>query len=231
MGKNSKIEWTDHTWNPWVGCHKVSSGCLNCYMFRDRKRYGQDPNEIRVTKPNTFNMPLRIEEPSRIFVCSWSDFFHPEVDPIVQVHAMSIMKECDRHTFMLLTKRPENIFIPYQWWELCPNVQLGVSIESSKYWWRFDMIRNIPARVKFISAEPLLEPIDIEPYIVDLDWVIVGGESGPGHRPFDPEWARAIRDVCQFYQVPFFMKQMSGNTKKEREAIPDDLLIREFPDE
>lgn len=229
MGKNSKIEWTDHTWNPWIGCTKVSAGCKNCYMFRDRKRYGQNPELVTRTKPKTFKMPLHIEEPSKFFVCSWSDFFHESIDPLTQKDAMEIMYQSPMHTFMLLTKRPENIFIRPDWWRTCPNVWLGVSVEDVHSLWRIDAIEDIPASIKFVSAEPLLDLVDFEPYIMNIDWIIVGGESGPGHRQFDPEWARAIRDMCAFYQVPFFMKQMSGNTKKEREAIPEDLQIREFP--
>ena len=239
MAKNTKIEWADHSWNPWIGCSKVSAGCENCYMFRDQKRYGNDPTEIRRTKKLRF--PLQIKEPSKIFVCSWSDFFHPDVPKEWRRDAWEIMYHArNLHTFLILTKRPENIIdmLPFGWMEnkarLFPHVWIGVTAENQEMAdLRIPLLLDIPAKVKFISCEPLLEPIDLErkygAWIEYIDLVIVGGESGSGCRDMNPEWARSIRDQCYDHDVPFFMKQMSGNTKALREAIPEDLLIREFP--
>lgn len=228
MGKDTKIEWTDSTWNPWIGCTRISPGCQNCYMFREQARWGGDPNQVHRTSDKTFYAPDKWGS-ARIFVCSWSDFFHPDITPQDQEEAMDVIYRNQRHTFLILTKRPENIFILHEWWTRCPNVWLGVSVENREALKRIDAIRDIPAKVKFISAEPLLEYIDIEPYIMDLDWIIVGGESGSNARPFDPEWAREIYKICSFYQVPFFMKQMGGKSPTARQDIPADLLIREFP--
>ena len=232
MGKNSNISWTDHTWNPWVGCSKVSAGCQNCYMFRDQKRWGNDPTELRRTKDKTF-YAIRHWEPSRIFVCSWSDFFHEEVSHEWREEALDLMFGMKKHTFLLLTKRLENVnkMIPEYFWDLCPHAWLGATIEDDEAAGeRIPLLLEIPAAMKFVSCEPLLGPINFYYSLLDIDWVIVGGESGNTYRDINPEWARDIRDTCQEFNTAFFMKQMSGNTKAQREAIPDDLMIREFPD-
>lgn len=244
MGKHSKIEWTDHTWNPWQGCKKVSAGCENCYMFREKKRYGQNPDIVIRSKPATFRKPLNWKDPAKIFVCSWSDFFIEEADDW-RPEAWEIMGHAQEHTFLLLTKRPENIAsrLPVGWIEgmhkYFPNVWIGVTAENQKMAdLRIPILLDIPAQVRFVSCEPLLGPIVFDSWTdgpcysrtEKLDWVIVGGESGKNCREMRPEWARSIRDQCAFAEVPFFMKQMTGNTKKTREMIPSDLMIREFPD-
>jgi len=233
MGKDSNIAWTDHTWNPWVGCNKVSAGCENCYMFRDQKRFGNDPTEIRRTKKRTFQSPFRWKEPARIFVCSWSDFFHPEV-PVGWVHdALDVIFGNQHHTFLLLTKRPENIknvISDEEWWQY-PNIWLGVTAENQEMAdKRIPLLLEIPAQTRFISAEPLLDLIVFKyDQLRQLDWVIVGGESGFNPRVMEADWARYVRGQCENTGVPFFMKQMTGKTKDERYAIPEDLMIREFP--
>ena len=263
MGKNSNISWTDHTWNPWQGCKKVSAGCKNCYMFRDKARYGQDPEIVIRSKPATFNKPMTWKDPAMVFVCSWSDFFIEEADAW-RDDAWEIIRNSPQLIFQILTKRPERIIehLPFGWGDGYPNVWMGVTAENQEMAdLRIPILLNLPAAVHFVSCEPLLGKI-IFPRIVGrtatwdslsgwgvitrgicgqmipnmrgprLDWVIVGGESGPGCRDMNPEWAELIRYQCDYEfddGTPFFMKQMSGNTKAEREAIPEDLIIREFP--
>ena len=242
MGKDSKIEWTDHTWNPWVGCSKVSAGCDNCYMFRDQKRFGNDPTEIRRTSERTFNLPKRLKEPSKIFVCSWSDFFHEDVPKDWRRDAWEIMFHAKNlgHQFLILTKRPENIhrMLPVGWIEsrakYWPHIWLGVTAENQEMAdLRIPILLDIPAKVRFVSCEPLIGLIEFDERHIDykggVQWVITGGESGADGRWMDLKWARVLKYECQDHGIPFFMKQMSGNTKALREAIPEDLMIREFP--
>lgn len=255
MAENSKIDWTDHTWNPWQGCRKVSPGCANCYMFRDKKRFGQDPSTIVLSKQKTFNFPLRLKEPASVFVCSWSDFFIEDADEWRNA-AWTIMRKTPHLTYQLLTKRPENIEkrLPKDWldWK---NVQLGVTVENQEQAdKRIPLLFEIPSDCRFISCEPLIEAIDLNKYfraqkmwgedrvlyaeiahnyancdVPRLHWVICGGESGSQSRYMEPEWAETIKNVCAEHYVPFFMKQMSGATKIERKAIPERLMVREFP--
>lgn len=231
MGKNSKIAWCDHTWNPWQGCKKVSAGCENCYMFRDKKRYGQDPDIVIRSKPATFNKPLHWKEPAKVFVCSWSDFFIEEADKW-RDQAWRIIRQCPHLTFQILTKREERILecLPKDWGDGYPNVWLGVTAENQDMAdLRIPLFLEVPAAVHFVSCEPLLGGIKL-PLINLLDWVIVGGESGSTCRYMSPAWARLLKTNCLIRGVPFFMKQMSGRTKVIRQAIPEDLMIREFPE-
>lgn len=161
MAENSNIAWTDHTWNPWQGCRKVSLGCLNCYMFRDKKRYGQNPSKVVRSKPPTFNKPLRWKEPAKVFVCSWSDFFIEDADPW-RDEAWSIIRNSRHLTFLLLTKRPENIKarLPEDW--PLPNVWLGVTAENQEQAdKRISLLLSVEASVRFLSIEPMLGPIDL----------------------------------------------------------------------
>ena len=248
MGK-TQIEWTDYSWNPWIGCIKVSPGCQNCYMYRDQKRYGGDPREIRITKPATFNAPLKWArtDPGLVFTSSWTDFFLEEVDPQVRTEAWEIMWSTPHNTYQILTKRPENILdmLPKHWGVGWPNVWLGVSVENQEMAdLRIPTLLATPARVRFLSCEPLLGPIDLTriPFphgfveihggeLPGVDWVIVGGESGPDARPMEPEWGIDIKDQCGENGVAFFMKQMGGwpNTRHRLEDMPIDLQLREFP--
>ena len=228
MAKHTKIEWATHSWNPWIGCTKVSAGCDNCYMYRDQKRFGHNPSDVHRTAPKTFKSPNGWKEPARIFVCSWSDFFHPQVPPIVRNEAIDIMLRNHQHTYLLLTKRPENIvpMMPTRFFETNPNVWLGVTAENQEmHDKRVPILLDMPAAIKFVSAEPLLGTILVEK---EIDWYIVGGESGPNFRPMKKHWALDIIVQCMHYEIPVFMKQMSGNTVKDR-AVPDDLKIKEFP--
>ena len=236
MGKTS-ISWTDYSWNPWIGCRKVSLGCKNCFMFRDQKRYGNDPTEIRRSK-TTFDYPLSLmvhkeTKGTLIFVCSWSDFFLEEADEW-RDEAWDIIRRTPHLTYQILTKRPENILsrLPDDWGDGWENVWLGVSIENHKQSKRGWRLTDIPSRVRFISIEPLLDWVFINGLLSfqDFHWVIVGGESGSNCRPMKLEWARLIQDACKQHGIAFFMKQDSGPKPGMRGRIPEDLWIQQFPD-
>jgi protein gp37 len=233
MGKNSGIEWTNHTWNPWQGCRKISDGCENCYMFRDKKRYGLNPEAIIRSRPETFNAPLKWNDQSRVFVCSWSDFFIEEAD---EWHhdAWEIMKNTPHLTYLILTKRSMSIAgrLPDDW--PLPNVWLGVTVERQKYLSRVGRLIDAGAVVNFVSIEPMLEYIDLMgiiqtrrleiPALLGLDWVIVGGETGPNSRKMDEWWAYGIKRICENTGRKFFMKQMTN-----RKEVPWYLDRREIP--
>lgn len=249
MGKTTGISWTDATWNPWQGCTKVSQGCKNCYMFRDKKRYGQDPNTVVRSKPATFNAPLKwdLPERSRIFVCSWSDFFHEDADAW-RDEAYQIIYKLPQYDFLIPTKRIERFekCLPYftdpDPIKFPDNVWLGVSVENQKMAdKRIPILAKIPASVRWISAEPLLEPINILGNLLDgwhkacpkINWVVVGGESGSGCRTMNTEWARYLVNDCKAAGTPVFVKQLGGwpDTRSKLEDLPEDLRIREFPKE
>ncbi len=225
MSENSKIEWTDHTWNPWQGCRKVSPGCQNCYMYRDKIRFGHNPLEVIRSKPATFKKPLSWKEPAKVFVCSWSDFFIEDADPW-RDEVWRIIQKCSHLTFQILTKRPENIKgrLPAGW--PFKNVWLGVTAENQEQFEeRVPVLQEVPAVIKFISVEPMLENIYLDD-LSGIDWVICGGESGANARSMHPGWARDLKDQCEEEGIPFFMKQMSRGV-----AIPPYLQGKEFPDE
>lgn len=241
MAKNTEISWTDHTWNPFQGCRKVSPGCLNCYMYRDKKRYGQDPTTVIRSAPATFSAPLKWKEPARVFVCSWSDFFIEEADPW-RDEAWEIIRKTPHLTYQILTKRAENIQdrLPPDW--PLENVWLGVTAENQKQLEsRLPYLLVTGAPVKFVSVEPMLGPMSFrwggwilypsrptgsEQYdsLRVLDWVICGGESGPDAREMKTEWAAELKRQCSEAGVPFFMKQMTAGA-----PIPEELQGQEFP--
>ncbi len=231
MGKNSAIDWTDHTWNPWQGCHKVSPGCKNCYMFRDKKRFGQDPGKVIRSANATSHKPLTWKDPARVFVCSWSDFFIKDADQW-RDDAWDIIAQCQHLEFLLLTKRPERIIgnLPISG---CPsNVRIGVTAENQEQWDKRVHILTSLGMKNFVSVEPMLGPITMSPMDGKMvDWVICGGESGPNVRHMAYVWAEHLKGQCdRFYSIPFFMKQMSGKDKKTRQEIPEHLYKREFPE-
>jgi protein gp37 len=260
MGKDSLIEWTDHTWNPWQGCFQVSAGCVNCYMFRDKLRFGQDPHLVVRSSPATFRKPLSWRRATKVFACSWSDYFIEDADQW-RDEAWEIIRSCQHLTFQILTKRPENIVdrLPGDW--PLPNVWLGVTAETQREAdLRIPLLLRIPADVRFVSVEPMLGNVDLSQFLgkvngcnlycrtskdscraqsggcchandtaPGLDWVICGGESGPQARKMQVEWAESLRDQCAAAGVPFFMKQMSGKAKQERETIPEYLGKKQFP--
>jgi protein gp37 len=299
MSENSKIEWCDHTFNPWIGCTKVSPGCANCYAetLMD-KRYGRvqwgkgNPrsrtSEENWKKVERWNLEAEMEEeryfealedPSawvagmpyrpRVFVASLSDWLDPEVPVEWLADLLDLIRRCPHLDFLMLTKRPELfgermgeiyrrfsryngdrnpigvsvVHYALEWKKgqsIPQNVWIGTSVEDQQRAdERIPALLKIPARVRFLSCEPLLEdlgeigeweePEDGGRYYIDgIHWVICGGESGPNARPMYPDWARSLRDQCQSAGVPFFMKQIGG-ARKPFPSIPDDLMIREFP--
>lgn len=223
MGEKTHITWTESTWNPWQGCHKVSQGCKNCYMFRQKRQFGQEPDVVLRSSDVTFKAPLRWQGPRMIFTCSWSDFFIEEADPW-RDEAWDIIRATPRHIYQILTKRPERIAesLPADWGDGWRHVWLGVSVESQEYTHRLDTLAGIPAAIRFVSAEPLLGPLDLRPWLGVLDWVIVGGESGPDFRPMDMAWARDIRDQATLYGVAFFFKQDAERRAGQRPYIVEE---------
>ena len=228
MARVSAIEWTEATWNPWHGCRRVSPGCAHCYMYREKRQYGQDPTHVLRSK-TTFDSPLKWREPRMVFTCSWSDFFIEDADEWRE-EAWKVIKETPHHTYQILTKRPERIAatLPAGWpW---PNVWLGVSVENPRFYWRIATLEQTAAAVRFLSLEPLLAPMADLP-LRGITWVIVGGESGPGCRPIRPEWVRQIRDQCTRTRVPFFFKQWGGVRKERNGRILEGKVWNEMPAE
>jgi len=220
MGVKSSIEWTESTWNPVTGCTKISEGCAHCYaerMARRLKAMGQKNyvNGFKVTlHPHALDLPLTWKKPQTIFVNSMSDLFHKDI-PISFIHQVfDIMKRAHWHRFQILTKRSERFAELASLLSWPDNVWMGVTVENVSYIKRIDYLRNVPAAVRFLSLEPLLGPIfDID--LTGIDWVIVGGESGPGARPMDEKWALDIQHQCRKANVPFFFKQWGGVNKKK----------------
>jgi protein gp37 len=211
----SSIEWTNSTWNPVTGCSKLSLGCRHCYAERmslrlramGQRRYR---NGFRVTlHPDVLDLPLKWARPQMIFVNSMSDLFHRDVPSEFIAGVFEVMQRAPHHTFQVLTKRAQRLaaVAPSLPWP--PNVWVGVSVEAQEYVSRISYLKQVPAVVRFASLEPLLGPFRDLP-VEDLDWVIVGGESGPGARPMGVEWVRSVRDQCLRSGVPFFFKQWGG---------------------
>lgn len=242
MSERTGIEWTDKTWNPWHGCTKVSPGCAHCYMYRDKARYGQDPEVVQRSK-TTFRDPLKWRDPARVFTCSWSDFFHEAADEW-RPEAWEIIRQTPHLTYQILTKRIERVgaHLPENWGNGWPNVWLGTSVENQRHAYRAHVLAQIPAALRFVSAEPLLGPVKFVVYhdgsgeyfwsLERIHWVIVGGESGPNARPMNLEWARSLRDDCRQYGVAFFLKQLGGasNPRSHELAVLDGVRHVEFPE-
>ncbi|MCA9028090.1 MAG: phage Gp37/Gp68 family protein [Planctomycetaceae bacterium] len=219
MAQGSSIEWTEATWNPVTGCTKISPGCKHCYAERMAKRLqamGQERyrNAFRVTlQEDLVDLPLRWKKPRIIFVNSMSDLFEENVPDEFIIRCFSTMQAATQHTFQVLTKRPERVVDLAGQLPWSPNIWMGTSVENQDYVWRSKQLAKVPAAIRFLSVEPLLGPIPRLP-LTHIDWVIVGGESGPGARPMKVEWVLQIRDRCQRYEVPFFFKQWGGVQKK-----------------
>ncbi len=235
MGAKSDIEWTDATWNPVTGCTKISPGCKNCYAERLALRLKEmgNPryrNGFRVTlHTDQLDLPLRWAKPKMIFVNSMSDLFHEAVPDEYIKKVFATMVKADWHIFQILTKRAERLakLAPQLPWP--SHVWQGVSIESKPYTKRVTALRKVPATVRFLSVEPLLGPIANLP-LDGVHWVIVGGESGPRHRPIKPEWVREIRKQCLAAEVPFFFKQWGGTTAKSGGRILDGRTWDQMPE-
>ena len=234
MGANSSIEWTESTWNPVTGCTKVSPGCKHCYAERLAERLqamGQHNyrNGFKLTlQPHMLDLPLQWRKPQRIFVNSMSDLFQKEVPPAYILRVFDVMRRAYWHQFQVLTKRSDILseLDPLIDWP--PNVWMGVSVENKDYTWRIDDLRQTHARTKFLSIEPLLGPIaDLN--LSGIDWVIVGGESGPGARPIQRNWVVDIRRQCRQAGVAFFFKQWGGVNKKKTGRKLDGRTYDEMP--
>lgn len=236
MSSISKIEWTDATWNPVLGCSKISSGCKNCYAetfserFRGVKGHPFEKGfDLRLV-PEKLTDPLGWKKPRLIFTCSMSDLFHENIPDDYISSVFKIMNKANWHTFQILTKRSKRLL------ELSPdllwsrNIWMGVSVENQENLTRVRDLSNVPAIVRFISLEPLLGPVENLP-LSKIDWVIVGGESGHKARPMDLNWVRSIRDQCQSEKVPFFLKQLGGKQSKRggNEAKIDGKLWHQLP--
>jgi len=231
----SKIEWTESSWNPVTGCSKVSEGCRNCYAERMAKRLkamGQSnyKNGFDVTcHPGALDLPLKWKKPRTIFVNSMSDLFHEDIPIAFLNRIFFTMNEARWHTFQVLTKRAERMERIADQFTWTPNIWMGVTVESAAEVARMDFLRNVHSHVRFLSLEPLLGPIpnlDLE----RIDWVIVGGESGPGARPMQKEWVLDIRNHCLDSGVPFFFKQWGGVQKKKAGRLLENRIWDQMPE-
>lgn len=237
MAALSAIEWTDATWGPVTGCTKVSPGCDHCYAERLAHRLQAMGNPKYVNAfdltlhEDALELPLRWRQPKRIFVNSMSDLFHVDIPDEYITRVFDTMARCPQHVFQILTKRSGRM---RRWFAKMgpqpplPNVWIGVSVESSRYCWRVNDLRRIPAAVRFISAEPLLGPLD-GLNLAGIHWLISGGESGPGFRVCDEAWVRDLRDRCVADGVSYFHKQWGGRTPKAGGRLLDGRTWDEYP--
>ena len=250
MSANTGIEWTDSTWNPTTGCTRLTRGCDHCYAatlatrlladaylaqppVKDLAANRRDPFAVRVWE-NRLEQPSRWSEPRRVFVNSMSDLFHVDVPELFLLRVFEVMVREDRHIYQVLTKRPSRAqrFLEkhpqlLRGGKLPRHIWIGTSVEDQAVAFRVNHLREVPARVRFLSCEPLLGPLRIG--MRGISWVIVGGESGPGFRPMDLEWARGLRDQCGRAGVPFFFKQVGGYTPKAGGRRLDGRLWSEYP--
>ena len=234
MAINSAIEWTDSTWNPVTGCVKISAGCKNCYAERMAKRLramGQE-NYANGFKPTihekVLEYPLRWKKPQNIFVNSMSDLFLDTIPISFIEDVFTVMNQADWHRFQVLTKRSQRLLDLNDRFRWTDNIWMGVSVENEKYKFRIDELRRTDAKIKFLSIEPLIGPVG-KLNLKKIDWVIVGGESGPGARPMKKEWVVDIRDQCLSAEVPFFFKQWGGVNKKKAGRLLDDRTWDQMP--
>ncbi len=235
MAENSKIEWCDNTFNPWIGCTNVSPACDHCYAEALDHRWGHDSwgagkprrrtSEANWKKPLTWDRKAaRLGIRPRVFCASLADVFDTEVDPIWRENLFTMIDLTPHLDWLLLTKRPKVAAEYFSGEPTPPNVWIGATVESQKMAQaRIPHLMEINAPVRFLSMEPLLEPVQLR--VGELpDWIIVGGESGPHARTMNPDWARELRELCASWDVPFFFKQMT-----RKGPIPADLMVREFP--
>ncbi|WP_218081600.1 DUF5131 family protein [Anthocerotibacter panamensis] len=220
MAEKSSIEWTDATWNPVTGCTKVSPGCANCYADRMAKRLQLMGNasythgfELTLQE-KALELPLKWKKPQTIFVNSMSDLFHEKVELAYIQRVFEVMNHANWHTYQVLTKRSERLLALSSDLNWMPHIWMGVSVETSRYTYRIDHLRQTGAHIKFLSLEPLLGPLpNLD--LTDINWAIVGGESGPGARPMEEAWVIDIQKQCEAVAVDFFFKQWGGVNKKK----------------
>lgn len=234
MSDHSSIEWTDATWNPVRGCTKVSPGCKHCYAETFAERFRGVPGhpfeqgfDLRLV-PEALRLPLQWKRGRLVFVNSMSDLFHEDIPFEYIREVFATMRAAGQHQFQVLTKRAERLAELASRLDIAPNVWLGVSVESAEYTWRAEHLRTVSARVRFLSVEPLLGPIEKLP-TDGIHWVIVGGESGRHARPMEPQWVRSIRDQCRRAGVPFFFKQWGGVMKSRTGRVLDGETWDEMP--
>ena len=234
MARASSIEWTESTWNPVTGCTKTSPGCANCYAERMAKRLkamGQPNyrNGFDVTcHEHALQLPLNWRKPQMVFVNSMSDLFHRHVPLAFVRQVFSTMNTANRHCFQVLTKRSGRMGQLSKNFDWSSNIWMGVSVEEARFQYRIKHLADSPASVKFLSLEPLLGPMPDLP-LAGIDWVIVGGESGPNAREMREEWVTEIRDLCIRANVPFFFKQWGGVNKKKAGRLLDDRIWNQMP--
>jgi protein gp37 len=234
MAYKSLIEWTESTWNPITGCTKVSDGCLNCYaerMANRLKAMGQKKykNGFKLTlHPENIEEPLKFKKPQIIFVCSMSDIFHKNVPDEFILKLFEVMNKAHWHIFQVLTKRAERLESLAEKINWTKNIWMGVTVESEKYINRISYLQKTKAYIKFISIEPMLGPINNLP-LDGIDWVIVGGESGPNARPIYKEWVENILLQCRKNEVAFFFKQWGGVNKKKNGRLLNGRTYDEMP--
>ncbi|MBL8930201.1 MAG: phage Gp37/Gp68 family protein [Kineosporiaceae bacterium] len=243
MGDRSAIEWTESTWNPTTGCDRISPGCDNCYALTLARRlkamgspkYQNDgdprtsgPGFAVTVHPAALDIPRRWTAPRLIFVNSMSDLFHAKVPLSFVRDVFATMAETPQHTYQVLTKRSKRLRDLSGKLDWPANVWMGVSVESDEYLSRIGHLREVPAAVRFVSAEPLLAPLS-EVDLRGIHWLIAGGESGPGARPMDYAWVSQLRDHCTQAGVPFFFKQWGGRTPKDGGRDLDGRVWDEFP--
>lgn len=230
----TKIEWTETTWNPITGCTKLSAGCLNCYaerMTRRLKAIGVQAYQngfIPIFHEHLLGKPISWKKPRMIFVNSMSDTFNEYIPDEQILKLFSVMNQAHWHTFQVLTKRSERLLKLSHKIQWTPNIWHGVTIEHDQTRYRIDDLKLVGAQTKFLSIEPLIGPIT-ELNLTGIDWVIVGGESGPGARPMKKEWVTTIRDACVKTGTPFFFKQWGGVRKKESGRLLDNKIWDEMP--
>ena len=235
MAGISNIEWTESTWNPLTGCTKISAGCKNCYAERmsGRLQAMGSPNYVNgfqlTIHENQLRLPQHWKKPKTVFVNSMSDLFHKNVPKGFILKVFEVMNKASQHRFQILTKRAVRLkeLNPQLRWT--SNIWMGVSVETQDYVSRIRHLKETDANIKFLSLEPLLGPLhDLE--LSGIDWVIVGGESGPGARPMQINWVTEIRDQCQKAGVPFFFKQWGGTNKKKTGRLLDGRTWDEMPE-
>lgn len=231
----SKIEWTESTWNPVSGCSKVSRGCDNCYAERMAMRLkamgtrGYENGFDVTLQPHALDKPLKLKKPQVIFVNSMSDIFHEKIPEEYIVQIFEVMNKAYWHTFQVLTKRPRRLAKIADKVNWTDNIWMGVTVEANEYVDRVDYLRDCPAKIKFLSLEPLIDSVDKLNY-TGIDWAIVGGESGFGARVMQKDWVLEIRDRCKEENIDFFFKQWGGVNKKKSGRKLDGKFYDEMPE-